>query len=98
MNNPIVVPMTVASDQVAFDFSVSEDVVDYSLGLATAINVSVMPVATYDGDYIIIPKAEEEQVMATNGLMMTDDVTIREVPYFETSNLTGTTVYIASEV
>ena len=50
----------------------------------------------YLGPYEVIPKAWEEQVLATNGKNMTDDVTVFEVPYDEVSNPTGTTVVIAS--
>ena len=50
----------------------------------------------YLGPYEVIPKAWEDQVLATNGKNMTDDVTVFEVPYDEVSNPTGTTVVIAS--
>lgn len=71
---------------------------DIDLGFAEAILVRADPVDTYQGDYTVTPKAFEEQIMPTNGLLMLDDVTIRRVPYFETSNPMGKTVYIASEV
>ena len=50
----------------------------------------------YLGPYEVIPKAWEDQVLATNGKNMTDDVTVFEVPYDEVINPTGTTVVIAS--
>lgn len=53
---------------------------------------------TYDGEYTVTPRANVEQVLETNGKLMADDVTVFEIPYFETSNLSGTTVYIANEV
>lgn len=52
----------------------------------------------YDGDYTIIPKAYSDVVLDTNGKTMFDDVTVKQVPYYETSNEFGETVYIASEV
>lgn len=52
----------------------------------------------YEGAYTVTPKANTEQVLATDGKLMQDDVTVFEIPYFETSNLSGTTVYIANEV
>ena len=52
----------------------------------------------YEGSYTVTPKAHTEQVLATDGKLMEDDVTVFEIPYFETSNLSGTTVYIANEV
>ena len=50
----------------------------------------------YLGPYEVIPKAWEDQVLATNGKNMTDDVTVFEVPYDEVINPTGITVVIAS--
>lgn len=52
----------------------------------------------YDGEYVITPLAHDNQVLETNNKLLTDDVTVLKVPYFETSNLHGNTVYIASEV
>lgn len=53
----------------------------------------------YSGAYEVTPKAWEEQVLATDGKLMTDDVTVFRVPYYETINLfDGKTAYIAEEV
>ena len=52
----------------------------------------------YDGIYDVIPRAKSEVVLNTDGLMMKSDVTVHKVPYFETSNATGETAYIANEV
>ena len=52
----------------------------------------------YTGDYVVTPLAHEQTVLRTKGKAMTDDVTVLEVPYYEISNPTGDTVYIASEV
>lgn len=38
MNNPIMIPMTIASDQVAFDMSVSSDNLAFEIEVATAIS------------------------------------------------------------
>lgn len=54
--------------------------------------------AVYAGDYNIIPKAFKTQVLETENKIMTNNVTVNEVPYFETSNDSGTTVYIAKEL
>lgn len=52
----------------------------------------------YDGPYEIIPKTEP-QILSTREKTMMDDVTVREVPYFEVSNqFGGNTVYIAKEL
>ena len=52
----------------------------------------------YTGEYDIVPKAAEEQKLPWAGKKMEKDVTVQKVPYYETSNDTGITVYIASEV
>lgn len=51
----------------------------------------------YAGPYLVIPKAWQDQVLATKNKSMTDDVTVTEVPYTEVSNIYGTTVSIATE-
>lgn len=53
---------------------------------------------TYAGPYIVTPKAHEEQVLDTATKIMARDVTVRKVPYYETSNVSGYTAYIASGV
>ena len=53
----------------------------------------------YDGDYVVIPQADDAVVLETQSKLMTDDVTVTKIPYWETSNLSGgNTVFIASEV
>lgn len=53
----------------------------------------------YTGEYTVTPKAFEAQSLPTTDKLLTRDVTVFEIPYFETSNLSGgSTVYISSEV
>lgn len=54
--------------------------------------------ATYEGEYDVIPKAHVMQTLATNEKYMEDDVRVHEIPYFEVSNVSGTTCYIGSEL
>lgn len=49
----------------------------------------------FEGPYVVIPKVEE-QILPTKLKVMSDDVTVTEIPYAETSNIHGTTVTIAS--
>lgn len=71
-----------------------------SLELEQVQRVAV-PVAsedTYEGPYEVTPKTEA-QTLPTAKKVMTDDVTVKSVPYYETNNSSGgLTVYIASEV
>ena len=51
----------------------------------------------YTGSYTITPKVDE-QTMATRNKLMQDNVTIKAIPYYETDNNLGTTIYIGSEL
>lgn len=56
----------------------------------------VVPPEVYGGPYLVIPKAYESQILFTDGLLMEDDVTVTEIPYFESDNeADGRTVTIA---
>lgn len=50
----------------------------------------------YIGEYEIVPKIDS-QIMRTKNKKMEDDVTVLAIPYYETSNLTGKTVYIGGD-
>lgn len=52
----------------------------------------------YTGNYEITPKVDETQTLQTRNKVMSDDVTIFQIPFFQTSNLYGDTIYIGSEV
>lgn len=52
----------------------------------------------YEGDYVVAPSISE-QVLETASKMMTDNLTITEIPYSEVSNLSGgLTAKIGNEV
>lgn len=51
----------------------------------------------YEGDYEITPKVEAQTVPTKNKVLV-DDMTIKSIPIYKTSNNSGgTTVYIAKE-
>lgn len=50
----------------------------------------------YTGDYTVTPSASSDIVLETRTKLMSDDVTVFEIPYDEVSNQYGTTVTIAS--
>lgn len=52
----------------------------------------------YTGPYAVTPKAYDVQILGTAQKLLTDNVTVYEVPYYETPNASGDTVFIASEV
>ena len=52
----------------------------------------------YEGEYTVTPKVEA-QTMFTKDKVMMDDVTIKEIPIYRTSNTSGgNTVFIGKEV
>ena len=63
--------------------------------LATAYAIGA---TTYTGEYEVTPTVEGLGLQ-TKHKYMTDDVTVRAIPFFEVSNTGGgTTVYIADEI
>ena len=53
----------------------------------------------YEGEYEVTPRAHDPVILATRNKMMAEDVTVKKVPYYETSNLfDGKTAYIAEEL
>lgn len=57
-----------------------------------------VPPSDIPDDYIITPKAYEDQLIATAGQVLEHDILVKAVPYSETANLTGgLTAYIAAE-
>lgn len=60
--------------------------------------IEVIP-SPYSGDYTVVPKAHEEVVLETAHKTMVEDVIVTQIPYYETSNVSGgLTIYIADEV
>ena len=79
-----------SSESLVMDLSSSADL-DYSLSTPSVIDAVV-----YDGSYEVTPKTYS-QTLDTAYKMMQEDVTVLEIPYFETSNDSdGITVYIAN--
>ena len=53
---------------------------------------------TYRGNYTIVP-APDKQVMETKDKFMSDDVTIKAIPFYNVSNTSGgSTVFIGNEL
>lgn len=53
---------------------------------------------TYTGSYEVTPKAYSAQTLDTSGKVLSEDLVINEVPYYQTSNTSGgVTSYIAKE-
>ena len=51
----------------------------------------------YVGEYTVVSKPFRDEVLKTAGHSMTNNVTVLQIPYYETSNQTGYTIYIGGE-
>lgn len=61
--------------------------------------IEVIPTGLqYKGEYEITPLAYQEQEFETKDKYLQKNIKVKEIPFFETSNLYGNTVYIGSEV
>ncbi len=78
--------------------SVEIDAAHMGVTLGTPVVKEYIDAPVYTGEYVVTPLAHEQTVLETTGKRMADDVTVREVPYYEVSNLTGKTVYIANTI
>lgn len=67
--------------------------VDKVLKAAEDVKEAAANIPKYEGDYTITPETTQQE-METKGLQMKDNVTIKPIPYYETSNDFGNTVYI----
>lgn len=55
-------------------------------------------VIKYTGEYEVTPKTDSAVILETAARLMTRDVTVNKIPYFEVANESGNTIYIGSEV
>lgn len=65
-------------------------------GALAAAGASEWPV--YTGETEVLPRAHARSILPTAHRSMASDITVLEVPYWETGNDSGITVYIAQEV
>ena len=88
-----------SSSTVSIDTDFKQNNVSLDTEFANFQMVSVREdVVPYMGEYKITPKVDA-QTIPTAQKYMTDDMKIKAIPYFETSNdYDGETVYIGSEV
>lgn len=68
---------------------------DVDFGAIQIVNIGAQ---NYEGDYVVTPKVNS-QTIPTKGRIMSEDVTVKAIPYFDVSNTSGgSTVYIAKEI
>lgn len=66
-----------------------------NIGVDMEINIGRTP---YSGTYTVVPLAHSPVILHTKNFRMLDDVTVTKIPYWETSNPNGKTVYIAEDI
>lgn len=68
------------------------------IGAINELNSKQQNVDYYDGDYTVTPKVEKQE-LATRQKLLTEDVKIKEIPFFEVSNNEGgQTAFIGKEL
>lgn len=87
MEERIEIPITISlQEEIPIIISLQEEVVEADFGEVSVIHSCDLPI--YDGDYIVTPKAEEQELETANKIL-TDNVTVLEIPYTEVSNISG---------
>lgn len=85
---------TFLSDEIRFNASMTVE--DVTIGASWGDVVIIdKTLPEYEGSYDIIPNVEA-QSLPTKDRQTREDIVIRAIPYSETSNVSGTTVVIAS--
>lgn len=72
---------------------VDEDEVDITLEIEDYIGSGGSPPEYYEGEYVIIPKTDQ-QFLSTANKSMKSDLTVEQIPIHEFSNDSGTTIVI----
>lgn len=89
------------------ELKVSANTMEYDLGILVPghIDLTITNAVEmcngehYIGETIVTPKKEHETVLETAGFIVDNDITVKKIPYWETSNVSGgVTAYIANEV
>ncbi len=96
---PITVEQPTAYDVTVEDNSYNVEITD-DPSVATDVDVAILHPyeSDYEGEYTVTPKVQQSTVLPTTGKTLADDVTVLEIPYYETTGEHGTTIYIADEV
>lgn len=92
---PIEYPFELARRDEEFIFTFEEPEINFTIEEAVIVNGGGN-YDVYDGEYVVTPKKDQEQILETKEKLMADDVTVLKIPYFETSNpFDGQTIFIA---
>lgn len=79
--------LTVTFGNPQLNIALGEQKLSASTGTPIARDYSDVPI--YDGEYVVIPMAYEEQTLQTRAKLLTQNVKVTEIPYYEVENLSG---------
>ena len=89
------VQLTLASNQLSYGLGVTSNLHSLEMQNSTAIVIESSDIPRYTGDYVVVPLADNEVVLATKNKRCTDDITVTQIPTYTTHNAYGETFYIA---
>lgn len=93
----IIIDSLESSEVLDVDFSEIDVCIDVEFGEVQEIE-KLIGGELYEGAYSVTPKTTE-QTLKTAQKVLTDDVTIRSIPFYDVGNASGgVTVYIAREI
>lgn len=61
------------------------------------VEVPVVDIPAYDGNYDVVPQTHEDVVLQTANLYMRKDVIVKEIPHYEVSNDSGGETFIIGD-
>lgn len=94
--SPLRVGMGIDCPQLRIPLKFSSGPGKISLGISAMQSVATGEI--YEGEYVVTP-AVMAQTLPTAKKMLLNDVTVKEIPFFEVSNATGgTTVIIGGDI
>lgn len=95
---PMRIDISLGESRQEYDLEVEQSTTELSLDTAESVAVNMFEVPEYEGSYVVIPDTQS-QTLETKDKRMADDVLVREIPYYETTNQqNGITVYIANSL
>ena len=87
------IKMRVSSPRVSM--TIGSSAVNMSVGAARLVYLTGEP---YEGEYEVTPSTDEKQTLHTAQKLLTKDVTVHKIPYYEMDNEAGgITIYIGSD-
>lgn len=74
------------------------DEITAEIGVGGVIRIRPEDYDIYDGDTMVKPKVNEQTILPTAQKILDEDITVLEIPYFQTTNPQGgNTIYIGAE-